>query len=77
VTSTPTPVPHDSELGTAADKIRAHAAAMSPTVGAAVADWLGCLAMLDPAERGGDECGWCGSNHALTVARAISAPTTH
>lgn len=54
-----------------------YAAAMSPTVGAAVADWLGCLAMLNPAERGGDACGWCGADHALTIARALNAnPTT-
>lgn len=49
-----------------------YAAAMSPTVGAAVADWLGCLAMLDPSERGGDACGWCGVDHALTIARALN-----
>jgi hypothetical protein len=77
VTSTPTPVPHDAELGTAADKLRAHAAAMNPTAVTAVADWLGCMAMLDPAERGGDECGWCGVDHALTIARVLNAnPTT-
>lgn len=50
-----------------------YAAAMGPTVGAAVADWLGCLAMLDPSERGGDKCGWCGIDHALTIARALNA----
>lgn len=54
----------------------AYIAAMQPTVGAAVADWLGCMAMLDPAERGGAVCGWCGIDHALTIARALNAPTT-
>ncbi|MDX3714391.1 hypothetical protein PV733_36800 [Streptomyces europaeiscabiei] len=48
-------------------------AAMHPGVGAALADWLGCLAMLDPTERGGDECGWCSANHPAAVARAINA----
>lgn len=62
----------NAELGTAADTLRAHAAAMNPTAVTAVADWLGCVAMLDPAERGGDECGWCGVDHALTVARALN-----
>ncbi|OUD03346.1 hypothetical protein [Streptomyces swartbergensis] len=37
-----------------------------------VGDWLGCLAMLDPSERGGDTCGWCGSNHALDIARTVN-----
>lgn len=51
----------------------AYIAAMQPTVGAALADWLGCLAMLDPTERDGTECGGCGTDHALAVARAINA----
>jgi hypothetical protein len=50
-------------------------AAMGPAVGVAVADWLGCMAMLDPAERGGDECGWCGIDHALTIARTVNGTT--
>ncbi|MFF4791806.1 hypothetical protein ACFY2M_19055 [Streptomyces sp. NPDC001276] len=37
-----------------------------------LADWLGCLAMLDPSERSSDICGWCGGNHALAIARTIS-----
>lgn len=69
------------ELATAAEKLRpsspavaAHTIAvhLHPSVADALADWLGCLAMLDPTEQGGTECGWCGSNHALTVARAIN-----
>lgn len=47
-------------------------AAMHPSVGKALADWLGCLSVLDPSERGGDKCGWCGGNHALAVARALT-----
>ncbi|MFD8234035.1 hypothetical protein ACFV20_19405 [Streptomyces sp. NPDC059696] len=35
-------------------ELAAYLAAMGPTVGLALAEWLGCLAMLDPSERGGD-----------------------
>ena len=49
-------------------------AAMHPGVGRELADWLGCQAMLDPSERGGAKCGWCGSDHALLVARALTVP---
>lgn len=69
-------------LTTAAERLRTarFTGAMTNTpTGAALlrvreplADWLGCLAALDPAERGGDTCGWCGNNHAETVARAIT-----
>lgn len=52
--------------------IAPYIAAMHPGVGKALADWLGCLAMLDPSEWGGDECGWCGENHALAVARVLT-----
>lgn len=70
-----------AELAAAADKLRpsspavaAHTVAVKlpPTAAEYLADWLGCLAMLDPSERGGDECGWCGGNHALAVARALN-----
>ena len=54
-------------------ELAAFIAAMDPPVALAVADWLGCLAALDSSERGGDECGWCGDNHALAVARALTA----
>lgn len=69
MTSTP------GELGTAADTLRKlakHATATAPAVTLALADWLGCLAMLDPSEHGGNECGWCGGNHALAVARTVN-----
>ncbi|MFB8182576.1 hypothetical protein ACFC8N_42635 [Streptomyces sp. NPDC055966] len=52
-----------------------YVAVLPPTVGLALADWLGCLAMHEPAERSGGECAWCGSNHAETVARALTQPT--
>lgn len=51
-----------------------YAAVMNPAVGLALADWLGCLAMLDPSERGGPDCGWCGTDHATTIARALNQP---
>lgn len=63
------------ELGTAAGTLRNPAAAMNPAISLAVADWLGCLAMLDPSEHGGDTCGWCGGNHALTIARTVNGAT--
>ncbi|MFJ7297631.1 hypothetical protein [Streptomyces collinus] len=73
-----------NELSVAAETLRpsspavaAHTVAVRipPAAADALADWLGCLAVLDPSERGGDECGWCGTNHALAVARAINAAT--
>lgn len=47
-------------------------AAMDPPVALALADWLGCLAMLDPTERDAETCGWCGANHPAAVARALT-----
>lgn len=50
----------------------AYIAAMQPAVGAALADWLGCLAMLDPSERDAETCGWCGANHPAAIAQALN-----
>lgn len=50
-----------------------YAAAMNPALGLALADWLGCLAMLDPSERDAETCGWCSANHPAAVARALNA----
>ncbi len=78
MTSTP------AELAAAAEALRpsspavaAHTVAVRipPAAAEALADWLGCLAVLDPAERGWPECGWCGTNHALTIARALTGET--
>lgn len=71
-------------LATTAERIRTarFTGAMTTTpTGAALlrlreplADWLGCLATLDPTERGSDTCGWCGNNHADIVIRALKNP---
>lgn len=63
----------DIEYGKAAQRLRTQSdAQLEPEAVEQIGDWLGCLAMLDPADRGGDECGWCGSNHALAIARAVN-----
>ena len=46
-------------------------ATLHPGVAVALADWLGCLAVLDPSERGGVVCGWCGADHAAVVAAVV------
>ncbi|MEU4154794.1 hypothetical protein [Streptomyces antimycoticus] len=71
-------------LATAAERLRTarFTGAMTTTpTGAALlrirgplADWLGCLATLDPTERGSDTCGWCGNNHPEIVTRAFNTP---
>lgn len=69
------------ELRAAADKLRpsspavaAHTVAVRipPAAAEALADWLGCLAMLDPSERDAETCGWCSANHPAAVARALN-----
>lgn len=61
------------EFGNAAQRLRTQPdAQLEPEVVEYLADWLGCLPMLDPSERGGDKCGWCGSNHALDIARVVN-----
>lgn len=63
----------DTELTNAARLLRTKPdTPLGPEVVEHLADWLGCLPMLDPSERGGDECGWCGGNHALTIARVVN-----
>lgn len=83
---------HDStpgEFATAAELLRTarFTGAMTATPAVAVivrarqplTEWLGCLAMLTPAERkaerDGDRCGWCGVDHALDIARALNGGT--
>jgi hypothetical protein len=62
----------DTELTNAARRLRTKPdIALDPEVVEYLADWLGCLPMLDPSERG-DDCGWCGNNHALTIARVVN-----
>ena len=46
-------------------------ATLHPGVAVALAGWLGCLAVLDPSERGGVVCGWCGADHAAVVAAVV------
>lgn len=61
------------EFANAAQRLRTNPdAPLDSAVMEYLADWLGCLPMLDPAERGGDKCGWCGANHALDIARVVS-----
>lgn len=61
------------EFTNAAQRLRTQPAAqLEPEAVEQVGDWLGCLAMLDPSDRGGDECAWCGANHALMIARAVN-----
>ncbi|WP_069769754.1 hypothetical protein [Streptomyces sp. LUP30] len=63
----------ETEFANAARRLRANPdAQLEPEVVEYLADWLGCLPMLDPSERGGDECGWCGTNHALQIARVVN-----
>ena len=63
----------ESELANAAQRLRAKPdAQLEPEVTEYLADWLGCLKMLDPSDRGGDTCNWCGSNHALDIARVVN-----
>ncbi|MDX3839854.1 hypothetical protein [Streptomyces europaeiscabiei] len=71
-----------TELQAAAQKLRpsspaaaAHTTAVRipPAAAEALADWLGCLAMLDPTDRDAETCGWCSANHPAAVARAINA----
>lgn len=61
------------EFSNAAQRLRTQPdVPQDPEVVEQVADWLGCLAMLAPEGRGGDSCGWCNSNHALLIARAVN-----
>lgn len=61
------------EFTNAAQRLRIQPdAQLEPEVAEYIADWLGCLAMLDPAERGGDKCGWCSGNHALAIASGVN-----
>ena len=61
------------EFGNAAQRLRAKPdAPLEPAAVEYLADWLGCLKMLDPSERGGDKCAWCGANHALDIARVVN-----
>lgn len=61
------------EFANAAQHLRIRPdAPLDPEVVGYLADWLGCLPMLDSSERGGDKCGWCGSNHALDIARVVN-----
>ncbi|MFC9700884.1 hypothetical protein ACFTWD_09355 [Streptomyces sp. NPDC056943] len=45
--------------------------AIPVTAAEAIADWLGCLSVLDPAEYGGQICAWCSSDHADTITRKL------
>jgi hypothetical protein len=47
-------------------------AAVHPGIVALFADWLGCLSVLEPAERSSGCCAWCDGDHAATIARAIT-----
>lgn len=61
------------EFDNAAQRLRATPdTPLEPEVAEHLADWLGCLKMLDPSERGGDKCAWCDANHALDIARAVN-----
>ena len=61
------------EFDNAAQRLRAKPdAPLDAEVVEHLADWLGCLKMLDPSERGGDKCGWCEANHALDIARVVN-----
>lgn len=61
------------EFAKATQRLRAKPdAPLEPEVVECLADWLGCLEMLDPSERGGDKCGWCGADHALQIARVVN-----
>jgi len=62
------------EFGNAAQRLRTQPsdAQLEPEVVEYLADWLGCLRMLAPADRGGDTCNWCGGNHALDIARVVN-----
>jgi hypothetical protein len=60
------------EFGNATQRLGSPDAQLPPEAIAHLADWLGCLEMLDPSDRGGDTCGWCGSDHALDIARAVN-----
>ncbi|MDX3637788.1 hypothetical protein PV728_48035 [Streptomyces europaeiscabiei] len=71
-----------AELQAAAEKLRPSSPAVAthtvavripPAAAEALADWLGCLAMLDPTERDAETCGWCSANHPAAVARALNA----
>ncbi|MFF9309974.1 hypothetical protein ACF1BS_03595 [Streptomyces sp. NPDC014748] len=63
----------EMEFDKAAQRLRTQPdVPQDPKVMEHVADLLGCLAMLDPSERSGDKCGWCGSNHVLDIARAVN-----
>jgi hypothetical protein len=60
------------EFGNAAQRLGKPDAQLPPEAVEYLADWLGCLKMLDPSERGRDNCGWCGNNHALDIARVVN-----
>jgi hypothetical protein len=61
------------EFANAARRLRTQPNAhLDPAVVEYLAEWLGCLPMLAPSERGGDKCGWCGDNHALAIARVVN-----
>jgi len=61
------------EFGNAAQRLRTNPdAPLEPEVVEYLADWLGCQKMLDPSERGGDKCSWCGTDHALQIARVVN-----
>jgi hypothetical protein len=63
----------ETEFSNAAKRLHTSPAAeIDQEVAELVGDWLGCLAMLAPSERNGDQCGWCDSNHALDIARAVN-----
>lgn len=68
------------QLHDAADLLRQFAAAtesgstalLHPRIMALFADWLGCLAVIDPAEWGAGKCEWCNGNHPEAIARTIA-----
>lgn len=63
----------ETEIANAARRLRTQPnATLGPEIVEHLADWLGCLPLLDPSERVGDDCGWCGNNHALAIARAVN-----
>lgn len=66
--------PTTGELGFGADALRA-TAHPHPSVTEAVADWLGCMAMLEPADRHRAECGWCGGEHLDLITLAVLRTT--
>ena len=55
---------------------RGNTAPLHPRIVTLLADWLGCLSALEPAERAGDDCGWCSGNHADSIARAVLGTPT-